>query len=100
MTKATVLFVDVMIIFCASLCDRPDEIPFFLPPRFKPTLRSEEGEEEGRKDLSNTHRGSLTVGSRLGGGEGNTVCMSRISPTPTNWATLCYFFLSRLVSSR
>ncbi|XP_071266018.1 synaptotagmin-15 [Salvelinus alpinus] len=84
-----------MIISCASLCDRPDEIPFFLPPRFKPTLRSEEGEKEGRKDLSSTHRGSLTVGSWYPVGSVRASLywvpdVSEVSPPPGRAVRLCF----------
>ncbi|XP_021431356.2 synaptotagmin-15 [Oncorhynchus mykiss] len=74
---------------------RPDEIPFFLPPQFKPTLRSEEGEEEGRKDLSNTHRGSLTVGSWYPVGSVRAGLywvpdVSEVSPPPGRAVQLCF----------
>nr|XP_046211167.1 synaptotagmin-15 isoform X1 [Oncorhynchus gorbuscha] len=74
---------------------RPDEIPFFLPPRFKPTLRSEEREEEGRKDLSNTHRGSLTVESWYPVGSVRAGLywvpdVSEVSPPPGRAVQLCF----------
>ncbi|XP_055745513.1 synaptotagmin-15 [Salvelinus fontinalis] len=74
---------------------RPDEIPFFLPPRFKPNLRSEEGEKEGRKDLSSTHRGSLTVGSWYPVGSVRASLywipdVSEMSPPPGRAVRLCF----------
>uniref|UniRef100_A0A4W5NBB6 Synaptotagmin XV n=1 Tax=Hucho hucho TaxID=62062 RepID=A0A4W5NBB6_9TELE len=74
---------------------RPDEIPFFLPPRFKPTLRSEEGENEGQKDLSSTHRGSLTVGSWYPVGSVRAGLywvpdVSEVSPPPGPAVQLCF----------
>ncbi|CAB1338131.1 unnamed protein product [Coregonus sp. 'balchen'] len=74
---------------------RPDEIPFFLPPRFKPTLRSEEGEKEGQKDFSSTHRGSLTVGSWYPVGSVRAGLywvpdVSEVSPPPGRTVQLCF----------
>lgn len=57
---------------CFSVCERPSEIPFTLPPRFMAQnhgdLKNEEEKEEevkmeAQRDIL-AHRGSLSVSSR------------------------------------